>query len=241
MAGVILEVCVDSAESLQAAVAGGADRIELCSALALGGLTPSAGFLRQAVGCGVPVLVMIRPRAGDFIWSGADIAVMQADIAAVRAAGLAGVVLGASLPDGRLDVAALGLLVTAAKGMSLTLHRCFDLVPDPFVALEQAVDLGFHRILTSGGAAPAVAGIDRLVALQGRAAGRIVILPGGGITADTVAGLAPLAPTELHGSCAVARPMDAAVAAFGFGPAVARVTDAALVRALRLAAARADR
>ena len=103
MADVLLEVCVDSAAGLDAAVAGGADRIELCSALDVGGLTPSAGLTRLAAGCGLPVFAMIRPRAGGFVFGAADVAVMQADIAAAREAGLAGVVLGASRPDGRLD------------------------------------------------------------------------------------------------------------------------------------------
>ena len=236
----IIEVCVDTSESLQAAVAGGADRIELCVALAVGGLTPAAGFMQQAAACGVPVLVMIRPRAGDFVWSAAEIAVMQADIAAVRAAGLAGVVLGASLRDGRLDLPNLGLLLKAAAGLCLTLHRCFDLVPDVGIALEQAIALGFHRILTSGGATSAPAGIDRLLALKAQAAGRIVILPGGGISAQTVAALAPLASDEVHSSCSVSRSADPAGVAFGFGPAETRITDAGLVRALRYTATSAD-
>lgn len=234
----IIEVCVDTVAGLQAAVDGGADRIELCAALDLGGLTPSPGFMRHAAACGVPVQVMIRPRAGDFVWSPAERALMQADIAAVRSAGLAGVVLGASLPDGRLDAVTLRVLVQAAAGLSLTLHRCFDLVPDPADALEAAIALGFHRVLTSGGAARAAAGIGQLVALKAQAAGRIVILPGSGITADTVADLAPMAPVELHASCTAPRPVDPAIAALGFGPAVARATDAGLVRALRQAADR---
>ena len=128
--GVRIEVCVDSAASLSAAVAGGADRVELCAALALGGLTPSAGFMAQAAGYGVPVLAMIRPRAGDFVFSTDEVAQMLTDIAAARAAGLAGVVLGASLPDGRLDRDMLAQLMRAAKGMDCTLHRAFDLTPD---------------------------------------------------------------------------------------------------------------
>ncbi|MGL6211569.1 MAG: copper homeostasis protein CutC, partial [Paracoccaceae bacterium] len=126
----ILEVCVDTVAGLEAAVAGGADRIELCTGLALGGLTPSAGLMRHAAGCGVPVMAMIRPRAGDCVWSEAELLAMEADIAAAQAAGLAGAVLGASMPDGCLDRVALARLVQAAQGMDLTLHRCFDLVPD---------------------------------------------------------------------------------------------------------------
>ena len=102
MADILLEVCVDDSAGLGAALRGGAGRIELCSALALGGLTPSAGLMQAAAFAGRPVMAMIRPRAGNFIWSTEDLRQMKADIAAARAAGLAGVVLGASRPDGRL-------------------------------------------------------------------------------------------------------------------------------------------
>ena len=122
MARVLIEVCVDCAEGLAEAVAGGADRIELCSALEVGGLTPSVGLMRTASGCGVPVYAMIRPRAGGFGFSQEDVAVMLADIAAAREAGLAGVVLGAMRGDG-LDGAMLGTLTVAAQGMGTTLHR----------------------------------------------------------------------------------------------------------------------
>jgi copper homeostasis protein len=257
----VLEVCVDSAEGLAAAVAGGADRIELCQALALGGLTPSAGFMARAAACGLPVMAMIRPRAGDFVWSEADLAVMEADIAAARAAGLAGVVLGASLPDGRLDVAALQRLIAAANGgtkrrflarnragafegsapefskipvaaLDLTLHRCFDLVPDPAAALEEAVALGFRRILTSGGAATAVEGARAIAALVARAAGRIAIMPGAGVSAENAAALIALGVGELHGSCSAAVPVAGRGVAGVFGVGVVRQTDVAAVRAL---------
>lgn len=229
----IIEVCVDSVEGLAAARAGGADRIELCAALGLGGLTPSTGFMRLAAAAGVPVHAMIRPRAGGFCYSEQEVAVMSADIATARACGMAGVVFGANLPDGRLDSAVLAHLIAQAKGMSLTLHRSFDLVPDMAEALETAVALGFHRILTSGGAVTAVAGIDRLVQMKALAAGRIIILPGAGITAETISGLAGLQPEEVHASCSSPRVVAGRSVDLGFGPGVERVTDAARVRALR--------
>lgn len=229
----IIEVCVDSIEGLAAARAGGADRIELCAALGLGGLTPSTGFMRLAAAARVPVHTMIRPRAGGFCYSEQEVAVMSADIVTARACGMAGVVFGASLPDGRLDFAVLSHLIAQAKGMSLTLHRAFDLVPDMAEALETAVALGFHRILTSGGALTAVEGIDRLVQMKAMAAGRIIILPGAGITAETVSGLAALQPDEVHASCSTARVVAGRSVDLGFGPGVERVTDAARVRALR--------
>jgi copper homeostasis protein len=233
--GLILEVCVENSAGLKEAVMGGADRIELCSALALGGLTPSAGFMVEAAACGLPVMVMIRPRAGDFVWSEAEVAVMEADIAAAGEAGLAGVVLGASLPDGRLDVRVLERLVAAAQGMDLTLHRCFDLVPDMGAALEEAVALGFRRILTSGGAETAEAGAARIAALTRQAAGRIVIMPGAGVSAGNAARLLGLGTGELHGSCSVTVHADGPEVALGFGPTTVRQTDAVTVRAVKRA------
>lgn len=255
--GLTLEVCVDTLEGLAEAVSGGADRVELCAGLGLGGLTPSVGVMRAAAGCGVPVLAMIRPRAGDFVWTEAEVRAMEADIAAAAEAGLAGVVLGASLPDGRLDEAVLARLVAVARGRfangnrdgafegsgpefskipgapDLTLHRCFDLVPDMEAALEQAVELGFRRVLTSGGALTAGAGVARIEALVARAAGRIAVMAGSGVTAETAAALLAVGVQELHGSCAEAVAVAGKVSEMGFGPKVERRTSAARVRALK--------
>lgn len=228
-----LEVCVDTVTGLEAAVEGGADRIELCSALALGGLTPSVGLIRAAVGCGVPVMAMIRPRAGDFVWSEAELAVMEADIDAVRKAGLTGVVLGASQPDGRLDADALARLVGAAQRLEVTLHRCFDLVPDMGAAMEAAVSLGFRRILTSGGFRTADAGAASIAALVAQAAGRIGIMAGSGVTAATAPGLLATGVRELHGSCAESVAVSGKLSEMGFGPQMERRTSAAKVRALK--------
>lgn len=233
--GVIVEVCVDTAAGLAEAVAGGADRIELCAALALGGLTPSGGFMVQAAGCGVPVMAMIRPRAGDFVWSEAEVRQMEADIGAARMAGLAGVVLGASLPDGRLDGAALARLLRAAKGMDCTLHRCFDLVPDMAAALEEAIALGFRRILTSGGALRASDGADCIAAMVAQAQGRLSVMPGSGVTAENAPSLLALGVREVHASCATAVRQDGRAVEMGFAPASGRRTDAGLVRALKAA------
>jgi copper homeostasis protein len=229
VADVLVEVCVDCADGLAEAVAGGADRIELCSALDVGGLTPSAGLMHLAARCGVPVMAMIRPRAGNFIFGATDIAVMTADIAAARAAGLAGVVLGASLPDGQLDAAGLTTLTRAASGLDLTLHRAFDLVPDMGEAVKTAVRLGFRRILTSGQAATAGHGRDGIARCIALAAGRIAVMPGAGITADSIGTLRGLPLTEVHGSCSVS----GLPAPSGFG--APRRTSAAQVRALKMA------
>ncbi|MCA0274980.1 MAG: copper homeostasis protein CutC [Proteobacteria bacterium] len=230
---VTLEICVDTSAGLAEAIAEGADRIELCSALSLGGLTPSAGFMAEAAGCGLPVMAMIRPRAGDFVFSAAELAQMEADIATARSAGLAGVVLGASLPDGQLDLPALRRLKAAAGAMDCTLHRAFDLVPDQAQALEQAVSMGFSRILTSGGATTAAAGANRIAALMAQAAGRIVIMPGSGISAANAGRFVAMGVREIHGSGSIAHAVRGRTVDLGFGPATERRTDAATIRALR--------
>lgn len=232
---ITLEICVDTAAGLAAAQAGGGGRIELCTALGLGGLTPSAGLIAQAARSDVPVMAMIRPRAGDFVWSTAERDAMLAEIAAVRDAGLAGVVIGASLPDGRLDPDTLAALVAAARGLDITLHRAIDLTPDPVAALTLCRTLGIRRVLSSGGARTAMAGIDRLARMQA-AAPDITIMPGGGVSVDTLAVLADrLTLTEIHASCSLPLPppSHAGVAAFGFQPADVRATDRAAVAALR--------
>ncbi|MGL5010398.1 MAG: copper homeostasis protein CutC, partial [Paracoccaceae bacterium] len=139
MADILIEICVDDAPGLAAAIAGGADRIELCAALALGGLTPSAGFRQHAASAPIPVYPMIRPRPGDFTFTDAEITLMEHDIVTARSLGLAGVVLGASHPDGTLDTNTLARLITAAGPLGLTLHRAFDLTPDPIAALDTAI------------------------------------------------------------------------------------------------------
>lgn len=235
MKSILLEVCVDDAAGLRAAVDGGADRIELCSALSVGGLTPSPGLMALAGKLGISTYAMIRPRPGDFVFDAGDIDVMRVEIDTARSAGLAGVVLGASRPDGRLDVATLRTLVGHAGGLGLTLHRAFDLVPDFNEAVEIAVDLGFERILTSGGAKKATDGVDVLASAVGAARGRISIMPGSGVTLQTVDGLlSRLSVTEVHSSCSVGQPAhDARLVSLGFVAPGARQTDAQVVRMLK--------
>jgi copper homeostasis protein len=232
----LLEVCIDDLSGLDAAIAGGADRVELCSALALGGLTPSLGLMEIAGTYDIPSHAMIRPRAGDFVYGEDEVEVMLADIAAARAAGLAGVVLGASLPDGRLDRLVLRTLAKQAEGLDLTLHRAFDLVPNGAEAVEIAIGLGFSRILTSGGARIATEGIDGLRTTIAAARGRIVIMPGAGIAPGTVGPLLALGCREIHASCSEPYPaQNDKLVSFGFAPASARRTDPDAVRALKAA------
>ncbi len=207
MTSILLEICVDDAEGLDAAIRGGADRIELCAALGLGGLTPSPGLMRRAATAPVPVYAMIRPRAGGFVFGAADRDVMERDMEVAREAGLAGVVFGANRDDGRLDAALLERLVRQADGLGLTLHRAFDLVPDFAEAVEIAVGLGFERILTSGGASMAMEGAEGLRASFAAAQGRITIMPGSGVTADNLDTLRAIIPLrEVHASCSEGLP-----------------------------------
>lgn len=226
---------MDDPAGLRAAVAGGADRIELCSALDVGGLTPSAGLMRLAAGCGLPVLAMIRPRSGGFCYDGDELAVMASDIAAARMTGLAGVVLGALTPELRLDLPAMEGLMRRAAGLEVTLHRAFDLIDNWREAVDQAVALGVNRILTSGGAGSAPEGVARLAEIMDHAGGRITILPGAGISADTIGALRGLPLGEVHASCRGPVAADPASVAFGFAPRDAKRCDAARVRALKAA------
>lgn len=236
-----LEVCVDSVEGMMAAVAGGADRIELCAALEVGGLTPSAGQMARAREVPVPVHALIRSRAGDFRFSRDEVDTMVSDVHAARQAGLAGVVIGAARADRRLDADALGRLRDAARGMSVTLHRVFDLVPDFSEAIEVAVSLGIDRILTSGGAVGAPEGVDALAGICAAAAGRIGILPGAGIDEANVAALIARLPVgEVHSSCSAATALDPKAVALGFGQADRLTTSVDKVRALKAALDRAQ-
>jgi copper homeostasis protein len=232
---ILLEICVDTLSGLEAAVVGGADRIELCAALALGGLTPSPGFMTDAAKCSVPVYAMIRPRAGNFVFSPAEIDMMRGDIDAARAAGLAGMVLGANLENGALDEDGLLKLKEHSTGLGATLHRAIDLVPDFHAAIDIAVGLKFERVLSSGGAKTALEGIETLAAMIEHARGRISVMPGSGVNAGSAAALlARLTVSEAHGSCGVEiAERDAKAVAFGFAPARARATSAAGVAALR--------
>lgn len=203
-----LEIAANSLASALAAQEGGASRIELCTALELGGLTPSAGQIaRVREKLSIPVHVLVRPRAGDFAYADEEHATMLADIAHCVAAGCDGVVVGALTADGDVDVARCRELVSAAGRLDSTFHRAIDVCRDPTAALEAVIDLGFKRVLSSGGAASAREGSALLRRLIEQAAGRIEIMPGAGIDADNIAALmAATGAREFHASAKRSRP-----------------------------------
>lgn len=205
----LLEICVDSLESALAAQAGGADRLELCGHLSIGGVTPSFALIEAVMeAVKIPVNVLIRPRFGDFCFTDAEKRQLLREVAFCRDAGVHGVVLGALCPDGRLDEDHLAAsLEVGGSSLSHTLHRAFDLCRDPFEALERAVALGFDTILTSGQKAKAVDGIDLLRRLTGQAGERIAILAGSGVTPENMAMLSREAGVrQFHFSAKVTRP-----------------------------------
>jgi copper homeostasis protein len=237
---ITVEICVETIPALRAAEAAGADRVELCACLDVGGLTPSQGLMRLAAEHDIPARVLIRPRAGGFVYDADELAIMAGDIAAARALGLAGVVLGAVRPDGRLDREALMRLLEACEGLATTLHRAFDLTPDPFESLEAAAALGFDAILTSGQAPSAIDGAALLAGLTAQAQGRIAILAGGGIRPGNVEALVRVTGVPgVHASCRRSREApDPAADLFGFGQDP-RGPDAGAMRRLADAARRA--
>lgn len=186
-----VEVCVDSVASAIAARKGGADRLELCSGLVIGGLSPSPALFRKVQEeTGLPIRTLLRPRFGDFCYNSYEFAVLQDEIAMFRELGAQGVVIGALQPDGTLPMDRLEKMVEAASPMNLTFHRAFDLCRNPFEALEQCTRLGIGTILTSGQKSSAWEGRFLLQQLQQYGAGRVEILVGAGVTPDNIGQLA---------------------------------------------------
>lgn len=233
----LLEICIDDAEGVAAVVAGGADRIELCGALALGGLTPSAALVAKAVASGVPVHAMVRPRDGDFRYEVQDISLATEEIGRMVEWGAAGVVVGAMADDRTLDLDTLARWRDAARDVAIVLHRAIDLVADPVAAVEQAVRLGYDHILTSGGAATAEAGADVIAAMVAAAKGRIAIIAGSGVSADNAAALiARTGVDAVHASASIREDWgDERITAMGFASGPRRRTSVERVAGLRQA------
>ena len=182
-----LEVCANGIKSLQNAMDGCAQCVELCEALEVGGLTPSLGTLSKAAEISfIPVRVLIRPRPGNYIYDADEIDQMKTDIMLCKQLGFEGVVIGALNNDGMPDVEALKSLMEAGEGMKFTFHRAIDACVRPFEAMEQIMELGFDKVLTSGGKPTAEEGIPMVAEMQQRYGDRIAIMPGGGINLGNV-------------------------------------------------------
>jgi copper homeostasis protein len=197
---VIYEICVDSVAGVRAARDAGADRVELCADLLEGGTTPSRGMIRQARTIeGIRLHVIIRPRGGDFLFDDDEFAVMEADIDTAKAEKADGVVIGLLAADGAVDAGRTRELIARARPLSVTFHRAFDMTPDPFEALEALIQLSVDRVLTSGQEVSVLEGLPLIADLIRRAGDRIIVMPGGGITARNAARVVREArPQEMH-------------------------------------------
>ena len=197
-----IEVCCISANDVLEARKGGAIRVELCTAISSGGVTPSIGLVRSAVKAadgGLLVNVLIRPREGGFCYDESEIRTMLEDIQACRSAGADGVVIGALTPDGDIDMEACRRMMDAASGMNVTFHRAFDVCREPEKALEQIIELGFDHLLTSGQRPSALEGSALIADLVRQAAGRITIMPGSGVNPGNIAEIESLtSASEFH-------------------------------------------
>ena len=200
----ILEICCGNIESVHAAVKGGARRVELCSALELDGLTPSWDSLRKARALypSIKIHVLIRPRSGGFCYTASELSGIKADILTALQLGADGIVAGCLTPEGDVDIPAMRELMTVAR--NVTFHRAFDVCRDPHRALEEIVGLGCARLLTSGQARTAEEGVGLIQSLQEQAGGRIIIMPGCGVTPLNARHiLESTGCTEIHASASV--------------------------------------
>jgi copper homeostasis protein len=188
------EVCANSVESCVEAQRGGADRVELCAGIPEGGTTPSYGDIVMArkLLTTTKLHVIIRPRGGDFLYSDLEREIMLEDVRMARRLGVDGVVFGALTADGDIDMDFMRRLMAESEGMSVTFHRAFDVCRNPFVALEQIIELGCDRILTSGQMPKAEDGVDLLKQLVEKAGDRIIIMPGCGVNAGNIAKIAQI-------------------------------------------------
>ena len=180
----IIEICLESSESVIAAEKGGADRVELCSDLFEGGCTPSFGVFKAARNNAksIKINVMIRPRGGDFCYSDIEFEAMMEDVRLFKEHGADGIVFGILTPDGQIDVERSKRIIELAKPLPVTFHRAFDMTRDAFLSLETLIELGVDRVLTSGQEATVPEGADLLKELVDRAGDRIIVMPGCGIT-----------------------------------------------------------
>lgn len=199
-----MEICIDSFESARNAILGGAMRLEVCSALSEGGLTPSPGLIRQIKNFSllrpIPIRAMIRIRKGNFVYSREEVEAMLHDLRILKDHQVDGFVFGALTPDGHVDHNVCWEIISAARPLPVTFHRAFDETVDPPRSMESIINLGFDRILTSGQKDTALEGLELLSNLVQKAAGRIIIMPGAGITMDNIFRIKLCGAQEFHAS-----------------------------------------
>jgi copper homeostasis protein len=197
---ILIEACVDSPQSALAAQQGGAGRVELCADLFAGGCTPSAGSVLLARRLlSIPVNVIIRPRGGDFCYSEAEFEQMRLDIEFCKQAEVSGVVIGILTPEGVVDFDRTARLIELARPLSVTFHRAFDVTRDPWEALDALISVGVDRILTSGQEPTVLEGLDLICDLVKAAGDRVIIMPGGGVSARNIRKIADAtAAREIH-------------------------------------------
>lgn len=244
----ICEVVVYNIESAMRAQEGGADRIELCDNAAEGGTTPSYAMIEQArQNISIDLFVMLRPRGGDFLYSNYEYHMIKRDLYQCQKLSVDGVVFGLLNEDGTLDKKRCAELIRIARPLKVTCHRAFDMTRDPFEALEDCIEVGFDRILTSGQKAKAPEGLDLIATLQQRAAGRISIMAGSGVNEQTVEKVVSNTKVnEIHFSAATVRESkmvfrNESIAAMGSGPNSefhVRTVDPEVVRRIRALAER---
>ena len=197
-----LEVCIDNLAGLEACIEGNADRIELCSSLIQGGLTPTVELMKQASESKIPLRIMVRPKSGNFHYSPSDLDQMKKDIDMAHSFGFEGVVFGATLSNGCIDQAILEKLVEHASELKKTLHRAIDTLSKPVSAVKIATDLGFDCILSSGGAKTAQDGLSVLKEMHTKALGKIEIMPGSGVNPENAQKIAMSSNFNwIHSSC----------------------------------------
>ena len=198
----IIEIATSDFVTTQSAVNGGADRIELCANLAEGGTTPSFGTIKQCrASFTVSLYPIIRPRGGDFLYTGDEFEIMLQDVKLCKQLGCDGIVIGLLNSNGTIDVKRTSALIDAAYPLGVTFHRAFDRCIDPFVALEQLIEIGCERILTSGQKPSVVDGVDLVAELNKKAGERIIIMPGSGVRKENIKMLAAKTGcTEFHSS-----------------------------------------
>ena len=201
-----LEICIESLSSAQAALAGGADRLEVCGSLAVGGITPSVELVEQCVELSSSnlassnIMMMIRPHWRDFVYSPEDLKVMLNDVLVAKQLGVQGLVFGALTADGSVDKELCRRLIDAARPLEITFHRAFDLAQDAFQALDDLLDIGFDRVLTSGQAETALQGAQTLQKIVDHVAENLTVIVAGNVRAENIRQLQLTGATEFHSS-----------------------------------------